>query len=100
MISEGFCKKVLVVVPAYNEGASIRAVAESLDREGFDYVVINDGSVDDTAAILDSCRIPHIDLIENLGIGGYHVSLRARARRHAAEGLKRSYIVGLAREPG
>lgn len=65
-----FYKKVVVVVPAFNEGESIQTVAESLDREGFDYVVVNDGSIDDTAAILDSHHIPHIDLIENLGIGG------------------------------
>lgn len=63
-------KNVLVVVPAYNEEGSIRSVAESLRRENLDFVVINDGSTDDTAVILDKYSIPHIDLVENLGIGG------------------------------
>lgn len=63
-------RSAVVVVPAFNEGGSILSVAEALRREGFDYVVVNDGPTDETPAILDSSSIPHIDLVENLGIGG------------------------------
>lgn len=62
--------RTLVVVPAYNESESIVAVANALQHEGFDFVVVNDGSTDDTAALLDKHAVPHINLIENLGIGG------------------------------
>lgn len=62
--------KTLVVVPAFNESESIVSVADALKREGYDFVVINDGSTDNTPEILDKYAIPHIDLIENLGIGG------------------------------
>lgn len=51
-------RSAVVVVPAFNEGGSILSVAEALRREGFDYVVVNDGSTDETPAILDSSSIP------------------------------------------
>lgn len=63
-------KSVIVVVPAFNEGESILSVADALHREGFDYVVVNDGSTDETPIFLDEGSVPHIDLVENLGIGG------------------------------
>ena len=47
--------KVLLVIPAYNEEKNIERVVERLIREcpQFDYLVVNDGSKDGTAAI---CR--------------------------------------------
>lgn len=64
--------KKLVIIPAYNEEASIvNAVQDILDHApGFDYVVINDCSKDRT---LQRCRengLNVIDLPVNLGIGG------------------------------
>lgn len=63
-------KRVLLVVPAYNESASIERTIDSIRAHGYEFVVINDGSTDDTEEIL--CRIgaPHIELVQNLGIGG------------------------------
>jgi len=64
-------KKVLLIVPAYNEEKSILATCQHISQNTkYDYIVINDGSSDRTEAILDENRIPHIELIENLGIGG------------------------------
>lgn len=64
--------KKLVIIPAYNEEASIvNTVQDILDHApGFDYVVINDCSKDRT---LQRCRengLNVIDLPVNLGIGG------------------------------
>ena len=64
-------KKVLVIIPAYNEQDNILTTCKSLDKiKNVDYVVINDGSKDNTEQILRENNIPHIELIENLGIGG------------------------------
>ena len=64
-------KKVLVIIPAYNEQDNILKTCKTLDKiDGIDYVVINDGSKDRTEQILRENHIPHIELIENLGIGG------------------------------
>lgn len=68
--------KTLVIIPAYNEQDNIlntyRTVVEfnRSHQEKLDVIVINDGSRDQTEAILSRNRIPHIRLVHNLGIGG------------------------------
>ena len=64
--------KILLIIPAYNEEKSILATCKFVSEHSqkYDYIVINDGSTDRTEAILDEGHIPHIELIENLGIGG------------------------------
>ena len=62
--------KALVIVPAYNESENIRKVVASLVKAGYDYVVVNDGSSDNTAEICRSEGFNFLDLKENLGIGG------------------------------
>jgi glycosyltransferase involved in cell wall biosynthesis len=64
--------KVLIIIPAYNEAENIIGVIENLrnNYSMFDYVVINDGSKDNTAKI---CRQNHyniVDLSINLGLAG------------------------------
>ena len=61
---------VLIIVPAYNEEANIKQVVRTLEETPFDYVVINDGSTDNTPVILDVLGANHVDLCQNLGIGG------------------------------
>lgn len=68
--------RVLMILPAYNEEASILSTVTSIleyrkqvDFE-LDYVVINDGSTDSTKQILQDNQLNHINLILNLGIGG------------------------------
>lgn len=63
-------KKVLIIIPAYNEEKSIEKTVKKLIKLKYDYVVINDGSKDNTAKILDENNFNHIDLVHNLGIGG------------------------------
>lgn len=61
---------VLVIIPAYNEQETIVDVVRGVSSFGYDYVVVNDGSTDDT---LEACKkngINVLDLSQNLGIGG------------------------------
>ncbi len=65
--------KILIIVPAYNEAENIRGVIEKLRsvNEGWDVVVINDCSTDNTSAIAhETGHATVIDLPINLGIGG------------------------------
>lgn len=65
-------KKVLVIIPAYNEANNIENTVQSLLNENFgvDYLVINDCSRDNTLDVLRKNRYSHINLPINLGIGG------------------------------
>ncbi len=62
--------RVLVVIPAYNEEECILKTVENIRSFGFDYVVVNDGSSDDTLNICRANSINVLDLSQNLGIGG------------------------------
>lgn len=67
---------VLMILPAFNEeeniletAAQIRAYEPPPDVQ-VDYLVINDGSSDSTAAVCRRNGIPCLTLVQNLGIGG------------------------------
>lgn len=62
--------KVLVIIPAYNEQESIATVVSSVISAGYDYVVVNDGSKDETLSICREMGFNVLDLPQNLGIGG------------------------------
>lgn len=64
--------KKIAIIPAYNESASIvNTVSDILNNApGFDYVVINDRSRDDTLKVCLENNINVINLPLNLGIGG------------------------------
>lgn len=62
--------KVLLVIPAYNEEKSIKKTVDSILAAKYDYVIINDGSTDNTPKIIEENHYNHIDLLDNLGIGG------------------------------
>ena len=66
-------KKILIIVPAFNEAENIRGVIRKLHAENaeWDVVVINDASTDDTSAIAkETGNAEVINLPFNLGIGG------------------------------
>jgi len=66
-------KKILIIVPAYNEADNIREVIEKLhtENEDWDVLVINDSSTDDTSARARETGFAEvINLPFNLGIGG------------------------------
>ena len=64
--------KVLVIIPAYNESASIENTVRKLQEDvpEADYIVINDCSKDNTLEILQNNGIGYLSLPVNLGIGG------------------------------
>ncbi len=64
--------KCLVIVPAYNEEENIVKVIENLKKHysAYDYVVINDGSSDNTAELCRKMGYELIDLPVNLGLAG------------------------------
>ncbi len=64
--------KLLVFIPAYNEEKSIKGVVESLKATCpmYDYIVINDGSTDNTLKICRENGYPCINLPINLGLDG------------------------------
>lgn len=68
--------KILLIIPAYNEQDNIKKVCNTIEEynenneQKLDYVVINDGSKDNTLKILQDNKFNHINLVNNLGIGG------------------------------
>ena len=69
--------KVLVVVPALNEEATIGPVVEQVRAAGFEVAVISDGSTDKTADRARTAGARVLELPVNLGVGG---ALRAGFR--------------------
>ncbi len=64
--------RILVIIPAYNEGGSIGSVIEDI-RDNFpegDIIVIDDGSRDNTSAVAGNLGVRVTELPYNLGIGG------------------------------
>ena len=62
--------KTLIIIPAFNEQDSIAKLAKEVKSYGYDYLIINDCSTDNTAKILDESHFDHLDLPVNLGLAG------------------------------
>lgn len=62
--------KTLVIIPAFNEQESIGNLTKEITSYGYDYLIINDCSTDDTPKILDENHFNHLDLPVNLGLAG------------------------------
>ena len=64
--------KKLIIIPAYNESASIENTVRDIQTKApdFDYVVINDCSTDNTLEICKENNFNYVSLPINLGIGG------------------------------
>lgn len=74
--------KVLLVIPAYNEEASILGVVRGVEAAGWDYVVIVDGATDGTLAVCRENGLNHVSLPVNMGIGGAVQTGHMYALRH------------------
>jgi glycosyltransferase involved in cell wall biosynthesis len=63
---------ILIIIPAYNEEASLPGVIRDLRAHvpSFDVIVVNDGSRDATSRLARGMGVPVLDLPFNLGIGG------------------------------
>lgn len=64
--------KILIIIPAFNESESIENVVNGMMRQApqYDYLVINDGSTDNTLKICEENHYHYLDLPINMGIGG------------------------------
>jgi glycosyltransferase involved in cell wall biosynthesis len=82
-----------LVIPAFNEGRVIASTLANLPAEfsGIDetrIVVVDDGSTDDTAAVIERCGDPRVVLLRhaiNRGLGGALGTGLEYARLHGAD---------------
>lgn len=65
-------KKILVIIPAYNEAKNIGRVIDEIKEQNLplDILLVNDGSRDETSDIAQKHGAVAADLPTNLGIGG------------------------------
>jgi cellulose synthase/poly-beta-1,6-N-acetylglucosamine synthase-like glycosyltransferase/peptidoglycan/xylan/chitin deacetylase (PgdA/CDA1 family) len=69
---ERFAPPVSVIVPAYNESAVIEAAVRSLvasDYPEFELIVVDDGSVDDTAEVVAGLELDRVSIRRQPNIG-------------------------------
>lgn len=87
-------ENVFIIMPAYNAGKTIEATFRRLPTSARKriarYVVVNDGSTDDTAAALErvSREFPSLVVLEhatNMGYGAAEKNLLAYARNNGAD---------------
>lgn len=64
--------KCLIIIPAYNEEKNISQVVQGVQKiyPEYDYIVVNDGSKDDTAKICKENCFNLLNLPINLGLSG------------------------------
>lgn len=64
--------KVLIIIPAYNEAECIETVVDNMieNYPQYDYVIINDGSTDDTRKVCARRKFNFMDLPVNTGLSG------------------------------
>ena len=65
-------KRVLVIIPAYNEAENIVHVVNHMKEQApqCDYLIVNDGSTDNTLKLCRQEGFHYLDLPINMGIGG------------------------------
>ncbi len=61
---------VLIVVPAYNESATIAPVVNGIHSAGLSCVVVDDGSEDNTSLVAKQAGATVLTLPFNVGVGG------------------------------
>jgi glycosyltransferase involved in cell wall biosynthesis len=76
---------VLVVIPAFNEEASVGRVATAVCELGYPALVVDDGSLDRTADVAAGTRATVLRLPVNLGVGG---ALRCGFRYAVTQGYR------------
>ncbi len=64
--------KSLIIIPAYNEEGNIKNVVAGIRKTypDYDYLVVNDGSKDNTARICEENGYNYLNLAINLGLSG------------------------------
>ena len=82
-------KKCLILIPAYNESESIVRVVDNLinNYPQYDYIIINDGSTDDTLQVCRDHKYNVLDQTINLGLSGTFQTGIRYALRHGYDGI-------------
>ena len=62
--------RVLAIVPAFNEEESLPSLVSEIVSAGYDVLVINDASTDNTEQVARATGVSVLSLPNNLGIGG------------------------------
>lgn len=64
--------KCLIIIPAYNEAGNLERVLDNLIKNypQYDYIIVNDGSTDNTKQVCERNGYQALHLPINLGIGG------------------------------
>lgn len=64
--------KTLVIIPAYNESRNIKKTVEDIKKNSpdVDYIVVNDGSTDNTFEVLNQYNYNYINGFQNQGLFG------------------------------
>ena len=87
-------ENVFVIMPAYNAGATMEAVFARIPEEARArikrYIIVNDGSIDDTAQAMEriAASFPNVDLLThpaNRGYGGAEKTLLDHALEQGVE---------------
>lgn len=76
--------KTILIIPAYNEEASIERTIEAVRsvRPDVDLLIVNDGSTDGTCEVCRKHGYPFLDLVANLGLSSaFHAGMKY-ARRY------------------
>ena len=81
---QDYTLRTLLIIPAYNEEASLKSTVESVVRKApsVDFLVVNDGSKDGTVSVCRENGYPFLDLPTNLGLAGAFQSGMKYAYRH------------------
>ncbi len=76
--------KTLLIIPAYNEEDSLESTVKSIQACSLDvdFIIVNDGSKDNTTEVCRRNGYPFIDLSTNLGLAGAFQTGMKYAFRH------------------
>lgn len=59
--------KILIIIPCFNEELNIEKTVKQIIKKNYDYIIINDGSTDNSLEVIKKNRFKYINLTNNLG---------------------------------
>lgn len=77
--------KICVLIPTYNNSGTLQTVIEDVLAYTRDIIVVNDGSTDETATILQ--KYPQLKIVNHIKNSGKGVALRSGFKKAYADGF-------------